>query len=67
MRLAEREVSTACLPSGGSKLAEDAGNHFLAWARLHLHPICAATSPAKEQGCDSPWACLVEGRAPYGS
>lgn len=49
------------------KLAQDAGNHFLAWALLHLHPICAATSHAKERGCDSPWACLVEGKAPYGS
>lgn len=23
-------------------LAQGAGNHLLAWARLHLHPICAA-------------------------
>lgn len=49
------------------KLAQDAGNHFLAWAHLHLHPICAATSHAKEQGYDSPWACLVEGEEPFGS
>lgn len=49
------------------KLAQDAGNHFVAWELLHLHPICASTSHAKEQGSDTPWACLVEDKAPYGS
>lgn len=35
------------------QLAHDAGKEFLAWACLHLHPICAASSPAEEQGSDS--------------
>lgn len=49
-RLVEAEIPTACLPAKWwFRLAHDAGKQLLAWACVHLHPICAASNPTEEQ------------------